>query len=133
MNSALIYTNLITFEDDEFHTATAKKRTDESGIRVRYGIWGGIKIYRKLAKAKIFRKPSKRNLYSIRNLRKVIELCELSVFIKGENVFKDVIYAKADGNRVILRDVLGASKVLEDCKILEIDITSERLILSPSS
>lgn len=55
------------------------------------------------------------------------------MFIKGENVFKDAIYAKADGNKVILRDVLGASKVLEDCKIVEIDITSERLILSPSS
>ena len=63
----------------------------------------------------------------------MVELCELSVFIKGENVFKDAIYAKADGNKVILRDVLGASKVLEDCKIVEIDITSERLILSPSS
>jgi len=60
-------------------------------------------------------------------------MCELSVFIKGENVFKDVIYAKTDGNKVILRDVLGASKVLEDCKIVEIDITSERLILSPSN
>ena len=62
-----------------------------------------------------------------------MEMCEFSVFIKGEAVFKDVIYAKADGNRVILRDVLGASKVLEDCKIVEIDVTSERLVLSPSS
>ena len=61
------------------------------------------------------------------------EMCEFSVFIKGEAVFKDVIYAKADGNRVILRDVLGASKVLEDYKIVEIDVTSERLVLSPSS
>ena len=59
-------------------------------------------------------------------------MCEFSVFFKGEAVFKDAIYAKAEGNKVILRDVLGVSKVLEDCKIVEIDITSERLLLSPS-
>jgi len=69
----------------------------------------------------------------VRNARKVVGMCEFSVFIKGEAVFKDVIYAKANGNRVILRDVLGASKVLENCKIVEIDVTSERLVLSPSS
>jgi len=61
-----------------------------------------------------------------------MEMCEFSVFFKGEAVFKDVVYAKADGNRVILRDVLGVSKVLGDCKIVEIDVTSERLVLSPS-
>jgi len=59
-------------------------------------------------------------------------MCEFSVFFKGEAVFKDVVYAKVDGNRVILRDVLGVSKVLGDCKIVEIDVTSERLVLSPS-
>ncbi len=59
-------------------------------------------------------------------------MCEFSVFFKGEAVFKDVIYAKVDGNKVILRDVLGVSKVLEDCKIVEIDVTSERLLLSSS-
>jgi len=62
-----------------------------------------------------------------------MEMCEFSVFFRGEAVFKDVIYAKAEGNKVILRDVLGVSKVLGDCKIVEIDVTSERLILSPSS
>lgn len=69
----------------------------------------------------------------LRNARKVVGMCEFSVFIKGEVVSKDVIYAKADGNRVIIRNVLGASKVLEDYKIVEIDVLSERLVLSPSS
>jgi predicted RNA-binding protein len=60
-------------------------------------------------------------------------MCEFNVFVKGEVVFKDAIYVKVDGNKVILKDVLGASKVLEDCKIVEIDVNSERLVLSSSS
>lgn len=59
-------------------------------------------------------------------------MCELEVLLEGEVVFKDAVYAKADGNKVILRDVLGASRTLEDCRILEIDIGSERLVLSPT-
>lgn len=58
-------------------------------------------------------------------------MCEFSVLFKGEKVFKDAIYAKADGSRVVLKDVLGGSKVLEDCKITEIDVGLERLVLSP--
>jgi len=60
-------------------------------------------------------------------------MCEFNVFVKGEVVFKDAIYAKVDGNKVTLKDVLGASKVLKDCKIVEIDVNSERLVLSSSS
>jgi len=60
-------------------------------------------------------------------------MCEFEVLVKGEVVFKDAVYAKADGNKVILKDVLGVSKVFEDCKIVEIDVNSERLVLSPSS
>ena len=48
-------------------------------------------------------------------------------------MFKDAIYVKVDGNKVILKDVLGVSKVFEDCKIVEIDVNLERLVLSSSS
>jgi predicted RNA-binding protein len=57
-------------------------------------------------------------------------MCEFSVQLGEREVFKDVIYAKAEGNKVTLKDVLGASKVLENCKITEINVTSERLVLS---
>ena len=60
-------------------------------------------------------------------------MCEFNVLVNGEIVFKDAIYAKVDGNKVILKDVLGISKVFEDYKIVEIDVNSERLVLSPSS
>jgi len=58
-------------------------------------------------------------------------MCEFTVQKEGKTVFKDVIYAKADGNKVTVRDVLGISKVFEDCRISEIDVHSERLTLSP--
>ncbi len=59
-------------------------------------------------------------------------MCELTVFLQGETVFTDAIYAKVDGTKVTVKDVLGATKVLENCKISEIDINSERLVLAPA-
>ena len=60
-------------------------------------------------------------------------MCEFNVLVNGEVVFKDAIYAKVDGNKLILKDVLGVSRVFEGYKIVEIDVNSERLVLSPSS
>lgn len=60
-------------------------------------------------------------------------MCEFDVLVKGEIVFKDAIYVKVDGNKVIIKDALGVPKVFEDCKIVEIDVNSERLTLSSSS
>jgi len=58
-------------------------------------------------------------------------MCEFKVFKKDEIVFKDAVYAKSEGKKVTVRDVLGVSKVFEDCAIAEVDVNSERLILSP--
>ena len=58
-------------------------------------------------------------------------MCEFEVSLKEKVVFKDAIYAKAEGNKVIVKDVLGTSKIFENCKIAEVDVGSERLILSP--
>ena len=56
-------------------------------------------------------------------------MCEFTVLKKGEVVFKDAVYAKSDGNKVTVRDVLGVSKNFENCTIKEVDVQSERLIL----
>jgi predicted RNA-binding protein len=34
-------------------------------------------------------------------------VCEFKVILEGETVFKDVVYAKMQGNNVIVKDVLG--------------------------
>ena len=57
-------------------------------------------------------------------------MCEFSVLLKEKTVFKDAVYAKANGNKVMVKDVLGSSKVFENCRITEVDVNSERLVLS---
>lgn len=57
-------------------------------------------------------------------------MCELKVLLQGKTVFKDAIYAKADDGKVIVKDIIGNSKTFENCKIAEVDVSSERLVLS---
>ncbi len=56
-------------------------------------------------------------------------MCEFSVLLQDKMVFRDAVYAKADGNKVTVRNVLGVSKTFENCEIKEVDVPSERLIL----
>jgi predicted RNA-binding protein len=60
-------------------------------------------------------------------------MCEFKVMKKGEVVFKDAVYAKAEGNRVTVRDVLGTSKTFANSKIMEVNVQSELLLLDSSS
>jgi predicted RNA-binding protein len=59
-------------------------------------------------------------------------MCEFKVLKNNELVFEDAVYAKAEGNKVTVRDVLGMSKVIENCTITEVDVNKERLTLTPS-
>jgi len=56
-------------------------------------------------------------------------MCEFTVFLDKEIVFRDATYARADANRVSVRDILGKSKTVENCKIVEVDVASERIVL----
>jgi len=58
-------------------------------------------------------------------------MCEFKVLKKDKIVFKDAVYAKTDGKNVTVRDVLGVSKMFEDCTIAEVDVNTERLVLTP--
>jgi predicted RNA-binding protein len=57
-------------------------------------------------------------------------MCEFKVILDGEMVFKDAVHAKKESNNVIVRDVLGESKEFKNCKIIEVDVNSTRLVLS---
>lgn len=57
-------------------------------------------------------------------------MCEFKVLLDGEVVFEDVIYARVDGEKLVLKNVLGVSKVLEDCLIVEVNVAQEKLVLS---
>ena len=58
-------------------------------------------------------------------------MCEFRVVVSGKIVFGEAVYAKAEGSKVIVKDVLGDFKEIENCKIAEVDVKSARLILSP--
>ena len=57
-------------------------------------------------------------------------MCEFKVFLDGEKMAEDVIYAWVEGKRVTVRDILGKPIVLEGVKIREIDVMSTRLVLT---
>ena len=59
-------------------------------------------------------------------------MCEFNIIIDGRIVFKDAVYAKMENNNVIVKDVLGESKKFGNCKIIEVDVNSTRLVLSSS-
>jgi predicted RNA-binding protein len=59
-----------------------------------------------------------------------MEMCEFKVFLDGRILFRDAIYAKMESNNVIVRDVLGEFKEFKNCKIIEVDVNSTRLVLS---
>ncbi len=60
----------------------------------------------------------------------VMRMCEFKVILDREVVFKDVVYAKMEDNNIIVKDVLGDSREFKNCKIIEVDVNSTRLILS---
>jgi len=57
-------------------------------------------------------------------------MCEFKVLLKGKTVFNDAIYVRVDDGKVTVRDVIGNSKTFENCRIAEVDVGSERLVLS---
>ncbi len=56
-------------------------------------------------------------------------MCEFKVFLEDEEIMRDVIYAREEGNKVILRDVLGETRIVEGAKILEVDVSAVKLLL----
>jgi len=58
-------------------------------------------------------------------------MCEFDVILNGKTMFKDVVYAKTEKNKVIVKDVLGNAKTFDDCAIEEVDVNSTRLVLKP--
>ncbi len=60
------------------------------------------------------------------------KVCEFTVELEGKAVYKGAVYVKAEGTRVTVKDILGVTKVFENCKITEVDVGSERLVLSRS-
>jgi predicted RNA-binding protein len=57
-------------------------------------------------------------------------MCEFTVILDGEAVFKEAVHAKIKEGKVTVTDALGESKEFKNCKIVEVDVNSTRLVLS---
>jgi len=54
-------------------------------------------------------------------------MCEFKVVFNGEILFKDVVYAKTEGNNVIVKNVLGEVREFENCQINEVNVNTAKL------
>ena len=59
-----------------------------------------------------------------------MQMCEFNVILNEKTVLKDVVYAKTDGNNVIVKNVLGEAKEFKNCNITEVDVNTTRLVLT---
>ncbi len=57
-------------------------------------------------------------------------MCEFKVILDGKEVWDDVVYAKAEGGKVTVKDVSGQAKEFKNCKIVEVDVNTTRLVLA---
>ncbi len=56
-------------------------------------------------------------------------MCLFKVFLDGELIMTDVLYAKSEIDRIVLRDVIGSEKVIENAEIIEVNVNNTRLVL----
>ena len=57
-------------------------------------------------------------------------VCEFKVYLDGEKVAEDVIFARQETDKVLVRDILGEPLSFEGATIIEVDVMTTRLILS---
>jgi predicted RNA-binding protein len=54
-------------------------------------------------------------------------LCEFKVLLNGELIMEDVTYVRLDGNKVILRDIVGDMKAVMEAEIVEVNVLTTEL------
>lgn len=56
-------------------------------------------------------------------------MCEFKVLLEGREIMRDVIYAQQKGDDVIIKDIIGKEVLVEEAKIIEVNVFSTKLIL----
>lgn len=57
-------------------------------------------------------------------------MCEFKVFLDGEKVAEDIVYAKIEGDQITIRDILGRPTVFESARLDELNVMTTRLVMS---
>lgn len=56
-------------------------------------------------------------------------LCEFTVYLNGQKVMEDVVFASGNDEEVLIKDIVGISKTFQKAKIVEVNVLNTRLIL----
>jgi predicted RNA-binding protein len=56
-------------------------------------------------------------------------MCEFNIILNGKTLFKDAVYAKIQGNKVTVKNVMGETKEFQNCTIDEVDVNGTKLVL----
>ena len=57
-------------------------------------------------------------------------MCEFRVLLDGERVFEDAVFCRVEEGGVVLRDILGQSKRVARCHVVEVNVAAERIVLA---
>ena len=57
-------------------------------------------------------------------------MCEFKVFLDGEKVAEDIVYARIEGDKVMIRDILGRPTIFENVRLDEMNVMTTKLTLS---
>lgn len=56
-------------------------------------------------------------------------MCEFRVLLDGERVFEDAVFCRVEDGVVVLQDILGQSKRVAKCHVVEVNVAAERIVL----
>jgi len=56
-------------------------------------------------------------------------MCEFTVFLEGEKVFEDAVFCRVESGELLLKDILGQSKLFSKCHIVEVNVVTEKIVL----
>jgi len=57
-------------------------------------------------------------------------MCEFKVFLDGEKVAEDIVYAHVDGSTIMIRDILGRPTIFENVRLDEVNVMTTKLTIS---
>ena len=57
-------------------------------------------------------------------------MCEFNIVLDGKTQFRDVIYAKVEGDNVTVKNILGEAMEFKGCRIVDVDVPNTRMVLA---
>jgi predicted RNA-binding protein len=56
-------------------------------------------------------------------------MCEFNIILNGKTLFRDAVYAKIQGKKVAVKNIMGETMEFQNCVIDEVDVNNTKLVL----